>query len=61
MKTKHDEPNVLMALMTVQLNRLASMGATNKELNRIWKKGGDATLLDIAEVECRHTRYEEDE
>lgn len=61
MKTKHDEPNVLMSLMTVQLNRLASMGATDKELNRIWKKGGDATLMDIAAVECRHTRYEEEE
>ena len=61
MKVRHDEPNVLMSLMTVQLNRLASMGATDKELNRIWKKGGDATLMDIAEVECRHTRYEEEE
>lgn len=45
------EPNREYRLMGEIISRLASMGATEKELKRVFKKGGNLSILDIAKAE----------
>lgn len=57
MKVRYDTPNVLYTLIGRHLTALAEMGATDKELKQFFKKGGNATLMDFAKIECAHTHY----
>ena len=56
MRVEHDAPNYVYVHMGDWMRYLAQMGATDKELRRMFKKGGDASLTDIAAIECAHTR-----
>lgn len=58
--TRYDNPNVAYSLMGQFIQHLANMGATDKELRKLFKKGSNATLLDIATIEVAHTHYEEE-
>ena len=57
MIVEHDRPNTVYQLMGQQVYRLASMGATEKELAKLFKKGGNASLMDLARIEHDHTHY----
>lgn len=56
-RVEHDRPNVAYVHMGEFISMLAGMGASKSELNRLFAKGENATLLDIARIEARHTRY----
>ena len=53
----HDLPNVEYQLMGKYIYNLASIGATEEELKKLFLKGGKASLKDIAKIECKHTRW----
>lgn len=57
MKIRYDNPNVLYRLIGRHVTTLAEMGATDNELKQFFKKGGDATFMDFAKIECAHTHY----
>ena len=62
MRVEHDAPNYVYVHMGDWMRYLAHMGATDKELKRMFKKGGNASLTDIATIEHAHTRLvKEDE
>lgn len=60
MRTEHDRPNLVYVHMGDWVRYLAQIGASDKELRKLFKKGGDATLTDVATIEAEHTRYKED-
>lgn len=57
---KYDKPNVPYRLLGSYIAKLADIGATDKELKKLFRKGGNATLLDIAKIECAHEHYCDD-
>lgn len=61
MSIRYDTPNVPYRLLGTYIARLADIGATDKELKQLFKKGGNATLLDIAKIECAHTHQVADD
>lgn len=58
MRVRHDNPNIVFRLMGSQIYNLANIGATDKELRRLFRKGPDATLMDVARIEAAHTHYD---
>ena len=57
MKIEYDHPNLTYELVGNYIYQLANIGATDKELKKLFSKGGDATLKDIAKIRCKHTHY----
>lgn len=49
-----DEPNRVYMHLGEIVQRLAAVGATDGELDMLFSKSGDLTLLDIALIEDRH-------
>lgn len=56
MRTEHDAPNYVYVHMGDWMRYLAQIGATDKELKRLFKKGADASLMDLSVIEQAHTR-----
>lgn len=57
MDTYHDRPNIVYRNIGECIYKLASIGATDKELKALFAKGKKITLLDIADIEVAHTHY----
>ena len=51
---KHDEPNLTYELLGQQVCVMARLGATDEELQGFMRKGGVATIRDVAEIKARH-------
>lgn len=56
---EYDKPNVVYRMVGKYIAMFADIGATDKELKQLFKKGPDTTLLDLAKLEEAHTHYRE--